>query len=215
MLTFVIVGNMLSHGILFLIMFLTSSSEGVEILRPILSLSASAAGAGGVTHLIVKRDAKECSTFATALSMMMQNLGTLIISGLLLVLAIGVTVAVPLLLIITVLGKISAGFIALLALVVGVIGVTLLCRWFVIVPVVMVEEVGPIEAFRRSTWLTAGYRWERAAFFLLIGGIAWGVNGLVSLVTASAIPAVAIALVTQTFIAVAGAIAIVICARRR
>jgi hypothetical protein len=39
-------------------------------------------------------------------------------------------------------------------------GVILLCTWWVVVPVCVVEGLGPIASFSRSSALTKGYRWK-------------------------------------------------------
>jgi hypothetical protein len=58
---------------------------------------------------------------------------------------------------------IAIGFMLLL-----VPGLMLLTRWFVAVPVCMVERVGPVDSLRRSSQLTAGHRWKVFGTILLL-----------------------------------------------
>lgn len=81
----------------------------------------------------------------------------------------GLTVVLPLFL----LGLLSAlGFLLGLILLV-VPGVILYVMWSVAAPALVEERLGPIEAFRRSHYLTHGARWKIFALMLLLVVIYW------------------------------------------
>lgn len=64
----------------------------------------------------------------------------------------------------------------------AVVGCYLLVRWWLSVPAVVVEGLGPLAALRRSTELTAGYRW-RVFFVVLL----WLLAAVVVMVVATLI----------------------------
>jgi len=65
----------------------------------------------------------------------------------------------------------------ILAAAIMVIAIWLLCRWCAIVPVCVVERLGPIETLRRAAELTKGCFWKIACLYLLAGIISAVFNG--------------------------------------
>ena len=55
------------------------------------------------------------------------------------------------------------GFLALI-----VVGLMLVARWFIVIPVCMVERLGPWRSLTRSAGLTQGYRWRVVGIILLL-----------------------------------------------
>jgi len=66
---------------------------------------------------------------------------------------------------------IAVGFLLLI-----VPGIIFAMMWFVVVPVRVVEHTSVMEAFRRSSEITDGYRWSLFGLFVIYGLIAGGVN---------------------------------------
>lgn len=84
---------------------------------------------------------------------------------------------------------IGAGIVGVTAIIFGLLviilpGLILACGWYVVVPVIIMERRGPLEALNRSWSLTSGYKWQVFAVIIvgmlvsgLFGAIIGGIGG--------------------------------------
>lgn len=89
----------------------------------------------------------------------------------------------------------SAG-VGLASLLLVVPGVILMLKWYMAVPVCVIENRGPIASLKRSGELTKGSRWKILGVTLLLGLASWLLQIVVQLVAAAVAGAVAALLAT-------------------
>ena len=103
------------------------------------------------TYAVVMEAVGRRVTFGETLSVALSRLGALIVASILVGIIIGFFI------LLAVLGAAAVGFLSLLLIIPGIIAATIL---WVVVPVVVVERLGPFESLGRSQNLTRGHRWS-------------------------------------------------------
>jgi hypothetical protein len=158
-----------------LISVFTRTSMGSNVIDTIMGLVIQGAVVYGVFQ-VLRGDAASLGGslahgMARAVPLFLTSLSVglpILASVLLLVLVVGL-----------VFGRAAGTILAVLA------GLALYCRWFVAIPVCVVERLGPIDSMNRSRALTQGCRLKIFGVFLLTLIIAWlcrmGGNSLVAL----------------------------------
>ena len=176
---------------------------GITLVQSLLLIAAAAAVAWIAARRLRGRD----SSAGDALKLGLRKLGWLVLASLVRYLVPGLLLLVA--------GLLTALLVALLDTVGGVVGGLLVLAavvagawWLVatalLVPALVIEELGPVQALRRSVRLVRGSWWRVFGILLLAGlvlGLVGGVVGVLPGVLSGVVPIAAVALTIQ---AVAG-----------